>query len=601
MGMNAEDDLDQFSDESDLDAITESEDMGDEEEVELEDEGDIEAEDEGDDEVIDESDMGEEEAEDDEIIEEMAGDMGDDDGEGEDLTDDSDEELDVEAEDDMGDEEMEDEGGEEIVESSDLVVTASNLHAATRRFTKRALARMINSQVVASSQQMESVKMTGILIANCGCGHATVASDEAIDISCANCGHEFERHELRAASIVAEDLAETEEDVVEVTDEAEEGEEGDEMAGDMEFDDLEAEDVEDDMAEEELAGDLDSIDVEVDAEQPAEEDLPENTIEGGMGRRCKTKAKYKTKARYKAKAGSNCKTKAEEGEGEGDDFSDEITELDLSETDVAASDALALAFVNDPAGKNNQWMLSVNNVPVATLAYNNLKGELKTIAGDNFARRPFYDTLTAALFADRSKVMTVARDVGFVGIKVPAVVDRVVASQVARKKEEVATASQRETRRFVDSFRQNAVIAGVGLNKGFWRGVNNPVRAALATAVERAGLRGGTKLVAEAFDKHGAEMVETLIARTLDLMAKSDEARKEIASAIKQMGGYVQAEDDVPAPAEETTDEGKNDDFGGLLESSAKVVENRDNGTGNGTTLASGNSFAQRLAATLRR
>lgn len=568
--------LDEFEDEGTLTAgdEEETEDMGDEEIID--EETDVEAEDMGDEET-------EEEVLDDEEVE--ASDEFEDEevDDGEDLTEEAGDEEDMG--DDLDEEDMSDEEGQQV-NCSDLCVTARSLETAAQRFTRRALARATRNTTVASAQ-IDNVRFTDVVIANCDCGHVTVASDEVDEPACASCGHVFASDELSFGNtFVAEDM-EGDEDEVEVIDEEAgddedmEGDEdeldveaedmsddlGEEDMGDEEELDVEAEDmeIEDDLGDEELAGALDTIDTE------GEGDLePGATIEA---KGCKSKKKGKGKKR--AMAGSGCKTKAEEGDTEdGDEFSDEIDELDLSEGETGASDKLALAFMQSPTSTEasaHRWALTVNDLPVATLSYANLKGELKTVAGDNFARRAFYDTLAATLFSDRSKTMTVAKEIGFEGIRVPVAVDRIVSARVAEAKREALASADRRFQKHVESFKRMAVVAGNGINCGFFRGVNNPVRAALASSISKLGIRGGTKVIAQAFDENGKEMVERLVTHALDLMNKTPEARKQIAQAINQMGPGVEAadEDSDAGTTEAPEDNGGSSEFTDLLDTAS--------------------------------
>jgi hypothetical protein len=197
-------------------------------------------------------------------------------------------------------------------------------------------------------------------------------------------------------------------------------------------------------------------------------------------------------------------------EPEGDPL---IDALQMDDTDIA------LAFV-----KANGRVLAVKgHVTIASFS--------KASAGDNFALANSSALPTATLAAVRSDGLRKGlQDVGFALVRVPVVANTAI---IARKMQEVKAAVQTEEAKKRSEFPKVFALAAAGLNRGGWRGYENPLRAAFESELSSLGVQNPRRVVARIFESSGVEYSQTLLEVSNRLSKMSASARKEMAEMLE--------------------------------------------------------------------
>lgn len=131
------------------------------------------------------------------------------------------------------------------------------------------------------------------------------------------------------------------------------------------------------------------------------------------------------------------------------------------------------------------------------------------------------------------------QSVGFTLVKVPvtskATVERRVQEITAK------TASQEDKKQKV--FAQAFAIAAAGLNRGQWKGVENPLRAAMETELTRAGVEQPRRVVSAVFESAGLAYAQALLETSNRLSKMSASARNDL-SEVLNMTATVSPEEE---------------------------------------------------------
>lgn len=108
------------------------------------------------------------------------------------------------------------------------------------------------------------------------------------------------------------------------------------------------------------------------------------------------------------------------------------------------------------------------------------------------------------------------------------VINARVESQVTQKLEVLARRDQ--------VLEQSLAIAATGINKHFFKGTTNELKAALETELEQAGVRGGTRMVRAMFAKYGVSYAKSLLTLAKKISAMPDEVRDQYVEALDMTG-----------------------------------------------------------------
>lgn len=97
-------------------------------------------------------------------------------------------------------------------------------------------------------------------------------------------------------------------------------------------------------------------------------------------------------------------------------------------------------------------------------------------------------------------------------------------------------------------FEQSLTIAAVGINRNFFKGQRNALRAALEDALLASGFRDAKRFTARLFSEHGVVYAKSILEQAKKLEGFSDRARNELAEVLD-------VTDDPDAPEDDLVDD----------------------------------------------
>ena len=117
---------------------------------------------------------------------------------------------------------------------------------------------------------------------------------------------------------------------------------------------------------------------------------------------------------------------------------------------------------------------------------------------------------------------------GFSLIRVPVS----TTATVARKVEEVKASARAKEEAFRRDFSSVFALAAAGLNRGNWKGFDNPLRSAMEGELSRAGVENPRRVVASVFENAGIPYAKTLLEVSNKLSKMSAAARNELSEML---------------------------------------------------------------------
>lgn len=269
--------------------------------------------------------------------------------------------------------------------------------------------------------------------------------------------------------------------------------EADEEIGEEDFEDDEAEEAED----EELAGD---------------EQLPAATQEA-----CEDPAMMRSEENTVAVASDI---------GIEDSLEVDLVTDHLDAGTSTANASVKLVYVPSEVVANHRWYAIVNDAPVAVATVHSVGAEKSEIfASESF--RKATETLMAQI-----GVVAGLQDMGFQSLKIRMPVKQIVESNVAKATQEVKASSEASVQTMREDIKAALATAAVGINKGFFSKLYNPIKAELYEILSNAGVRNAEVMIDDAFMAKADDYHRTLLEQAFDLLSKPVEARNEISKAV---------------------------------------------------------------------
>lgn len=245
-------------------------------------------------------------------------------------------------------------------------------------------------------------------------------------------------------------------------------------------------------------------------------------------------AKYTTKVDDASSEDTSNDT-MDDNEGDSLESLSSIT-IDLSK--VLSNEQLQITPVND----STALVSNKDDQPIGLL-------DAEKAENDNGTLFSKPEALEKAIAAVSKGNITIASlmPFGFVGLKVPVGLKKIVADEIANKIEEgIAPLRKQLDTAHEDAKADNAQaisIAAVAMTKRILPDLTNPVRDALIVAMTNNGMRGAETIVDTAFNAHGPEMVENVLKKA-DEISKQTEAERNVLAKVV-------AEAQVPVVASE--------------------------------------------------
>lgn len=180
----------------------------------------------------------------------------------------------------------------------------------------------------------------------------------------------------------------------------------------------------------------------------------------------------------------------------------------------------------------------------------------KANAADIYKQQVFHDAIVANIEQSglRKGLLQAGLQLSRVKLKAAKVTAKLVASKVQAATAKHLTAAKQQQA----ALEQSLAIAAVGINTNYFKGVQNPLKAALVNELSHAGFRNADRLVAAVFARHGVDYSRSMVTLAQRLAAMSEEARDGYVSALDMVSEEVELDDgltDVDADFDEDEDE----------------------------------------------
>ncbi len=221
-------------------------------------------------------------------------------------------------------------------------------------------------------------------------------------------------------------------------------------------------------------------------------------------------------------AGAEEKSEEDETDASESTDIDALALVDDSQPDAAAK--LDVSYSSNVAGAS-AWTAFYEGKPVAMARVAD--------AGKNadLFDKPAFGQ--AALSAARQiGVKTVLRDLGFKplvhSVPVTTSLSKMVEERVAAERESLSATAKQHSERFQAAL----ATAAIGINRGFFKGVANPLKSALCSAMADAGMRNPEALVDSVFSRNFEQFSKIAHAKAEEILQRPPEVQESLASAV---------------------------------------------------------------------
>lgn len=211
------------------------------------------------------------------------------------------------------------------------------------------------------------------------------------------------------------------------------------------------------------------------------------------------------------------------------DFDSEL-EVDLVHDNIGSSASLAsnnvkLVYAPSDNFAESRWYAIANGAPVAVASVQSVGDKASIFATDNF--RKGTETLMSQI-----GVAEGLTTMGFQSLKVRMPVKNIVANRVAEATAAVKQESAQQVASIREDLRAAISTAAVGINKGFFADLANPMKAELFDVLSSVGVQNAEVLIDNAFGSSADDYHKVLLAKAFDLLKKPVDARNEISQAV---------------------------------------------------------------------
>jgi len=216
-------------------------------------------------------------------------------------------------------------------------------------------------------------------------------------------------------------------------------------------------------------------------------------------------------------------------EGELESVSTDLLSLASASSGGLEDSYLSVAFAGELAGTPT-WLALYNGQIVATSTPETAKG-----VEHNVFNSDVYANLVHAS-AKENGVKEALDELGFKPIQASVDVDSYIQEEVASRVEagvsSVRDNFEQSSSDYAARFEAALATAATGVNKNFFDDVKNPVKSALASAMNSVGVRNADRLVAQAFAKHNDEYLKGLVAKACEIMEYDVSVQNQLTKAV---------------------------------------------------------------------
>jgi hypothetical protein len=201
---------------------------------------------------------------------------------------------------------------------------------------------------------------------------------------------------------------------------------------------------------------------------------------------------------------------------------DEVPLLDVDSVEDTATEDVAFATVANVVHvmKGNRIIASMGPASARKVGMSDL-----------YTTDQFHDVVEASLQKKGLRKGLVQSGFVLAKVKITAaskatkkIVEAKVATQVNAKMQALA--------RRDEAMDQSMAIASVGINRQYFKGASNELKAALETQLNQMGVRGASRMVRAAFAEHGVSYAKSIVTLAQKISAMPEEVRNQYASAL---------------------------------------------------------------------
>jgi len=213
----------------------------------------------------------------------------------------------------------------------------------------------------------------------------------------------------------------------------------------------------------------------------------------------------------------------------------ETVDVDLVDTVTDEDTEVAFTLVE------GTLVATVNGVPVATL-----DKEAAGVNSDVYTKKSFTDAVSMTMA--RTGISAGLKHYGFSNIVVAFPLKKLVAAGVDAEMQTIRAKEESKVEDVIADLSQCLAIASLGLNKNFFKGKDNALKAGFYEELSNAGVVNPAKVVERVFAHYGEAYVTTLLATAEELLAKNVDVRNQLAEAVDAVNPVSvddESEDDV--------------------------------------------------------
>ena len=193
-------------------------------------------------------------------------------------------------------------------------------------------------------------------------------------------------------------------------------------------------------------------------------------------------------------------------------------------TDTEDSNGLDLSFSSSISGQS-MWTAYLNGTPVATAS--------KVNAGKNvdiFDDVTFGNAVIAG--AKHVGVKATLNEMGFKGIAHNISVSSIVNDRVATQVAEAKAGLDRDRAEHAERLMSALATAAIGINRGFFSDVKNPVKEAIWNALSAAGVKNPEILIDNAFRASSDDYHKALFVKAGEIIATPLDVQESLSKAV---------------------------------------------------------------------
>ena len=207
--------------------------------------------------------------------------------------------------------------------------------------------------------------------------------------------------------------------------------------------------------------------------------------------------------------------------------------LSIASTKGDAMDQFQVVYAGTVQGENT-WYATINRIPVAMAIAS------ETAHPDVFNKDVFATVVTNT--AEEQGIPAALDQFNFQEIKPEIEVGEHVGTEIRQAVDEQVGEMREEMREEKSELNSRVAaalaIAASGINRGFFRGLGNPVISSLVESLSAVGITNADTMIAKAFSDHSDSYHRTLLEKAQEIMTYDKDVQNQLAQAVSESNVY---------------------------------------------------------------